>query len=93
MIIGICKFKLRLFSPNSLKEKRMILKSLIERLKNKFNISIAEVDDNDLWQIATIGVAIVSRDKVYVNEVINKIVNFIDTFDAVEIIDYEIEML
>lgn len=71
----------------------MILKSLIERLKNKFNISIAEVDDNDLWQIATIGVAIVSKDKVYVNEVINKIVNFIDTFDAVEIIDYEIEML
>lgn len=71
----------------------MILRSLIERLKNKFNISIAEVDDNDLWQVATIGIAIVSKDTVYANEVINKIVDFIDNFGDVEIIDYEIEML
>ncbi|WP_210061009.1 DUF503 domain-containing protein [Peptoniphilus stercorisuis] len=93
MIIGSCKLKLRLYSPSSLKEKRMILKSLIERLKNRFNISIAEVSDNDLWQIATIGIAIVSKDRVYADEVINKIINFIDSFDAVEIIDYDIEML
>lgn len=93
MIIGSCKIKLRLYSPESLKEKRMIIKSLIERLKHRFNISIAEVSDNDLWQISTIGIAIVGNESVYVDEVINKIINFIDNFEIVEIIDCEIEML
>lgn len=93
MIIGSCIIKLRLFSPNSLKEKRMIIKSLIERLKHRFNISISEVDDNDLWQISTIGIAIVSKDRKFADEVINKIINFIDNFDNVEIINCEIEML
>lgn len=93
MIIGSCKIKLRLYSPESLKEKRMIIKSLIERLKHRFNISIAEVSDNDLWQISTIGIAIVGNKSVYVDEVINKIINFIDNFELVEIIDCEIEML
>ncbi len=93
MIIGSCKIKLRLYSPESLKEKRMIIKSLIERLKHRFNISIAEVSDNDLWQISTIGIAIVGNESVYVDEVINKIINFIDNFELVEIIDCEIEML
>lgn len=92
MIIGSCKVKLHIFSPNSLKEKRSILKSLIQRLKNKFNISIAEVGDNDLWQSAVIGFAVISNERKHVDEVINKCVDFIDGFGEVEIVDIEIEM-
>lgn len=92
MIIESCKVKLHLFSPNSLKEKRKIIKSLIERMKNRFNISIAEIGDNDLWQSSIIGFAVVSNDKKYVDEVINRCISFIDTFDDCEIIDIEIEI-
>ncbi|MGO3751531.1 MAG: DUF503 domain-containing protein [Peptoniphilaceae bacterium] len=92
MIISTCEIKLRLFSPNSLKEKRRILKSLIERLKNKFNISISEVGDNDIWQASTIGIAIVSNDSAFSDEIINKIINFIEDFNEVEIIDIDIEV-
>lgn len=93
MIIGRCLIRLRLFSPNSLKEKRRILKSLIERLKSRYNISIAEVGENDSWQIAEIGIAVVANKAVFGDEVINKIVHFIDNFDSVEIIDIDIEMI
>ncbi|EFI41352.1 hypothetical protein HMPREF0629_01410 [Peptoniphilus sp. oral taxon 386 str. F0131] len=93
MVVGTCKIKLRLFSPNSLKEKRKIIKSLIERLKNKFNISIAEVEDNDLWQSSVIGIAVVSNDSIFADEVINKVLNFIENFNDVEIIECDIEML
>ncbi|WP_019131852.1 DUF503 domain-containing protein [Peptoniphilus obesi] len=93
MIIGRCLIRLRLFSPNSLKEKRRILKSLIERLKSRYNISIAEVGENDSWQIAEIGIAVVANKAVFADEVINKIVHFIDNFDSVEIIDIDIEMI
>ncbi|WP_246060427.1 DUF503 domain-containing protein [Peptoniphilus catoniae] len=93
MTIGRCVIELRLYSPNSLKEKRRILKSLIEKLKNRFNISIAEVGKNDLWQSALIGIAIVSKDKTFANEVINKVIDFIDNFDSVEIVDIDIEMI
>ncbi len=93
MIICRCRVELRLYSPNSLKEKRRILKSLIERLKNRFNISIAEVADNDLWQVAVIGMAAVAKDSVFANEVMNKVVDFIDNFDSVEIINIDMEMI
>ena len=93
MIIRRCLIRLRLFSPNSLKEKRRILKSLIERLKSRYNISIAEVGENDSWQIAEIGIAVVANKAVFADEVINKIVHFIDNFDSVEIIDIDIEMI
>lgn len=93
MIIGRCLIRLRLFSPNSLKEKRRILKSLIERLKSRYNISIAEVGENDSWQIAEIGIGVVANKSVFADEVINKIVHFIDNFDSVEIIDIDIEMI
>jgi uncharacterized protein YlxP (DUF503 family) len=93
MIIGRCLIKLRLFSPNSLKEKRRIIKSLIEKLKNRYNISIAEVGDNDLWQISQIGIVVVANSSVFADEIINKVIYFIDNFDEVEIIDIDIEMI
>jgi uncharacterized protein len=92
--VGVCKVKLRLPENSSLKGKRQVLKSVTERLKNRFNISIAEVGDNDLWQLATIGICCVSNNPQFTNEVLSKAVEFIKNsrFDA-EVIDYEIEIM
>jgi uncharacterized protein YlxP (DUF503 family) len=94
MNVGTCRVKLRFPENLSLKGKRQILKSLITRLRSKFNVSVAEVDDNDLWQLATLGIACVSNNKRYTNEVLSKAVDFIinGRFEL-EIVDYEIEIL
>jgi len=94
MNVGTCKIRLRLPENSSLKGKRQVLKSITARLKNKFNVSIAEVGDNDLWQLATLGVCCVSNDRRYTNEVLSKVVDFVadGRFDA-ELLDYEIEII
>lgn len=94
MNVGVCKIRLRLPENLSLKGKRQVLKSIIARVGNKFNVSVAEVDDQDLWQLATLGIGCVSNDKRYTNEVLSKVVDFIvnGRFE-VEILDYEIEIL
>jgi len=94
MNIGACKIRLRLPENETLKGKRQTLKSIIERVKNRFNVSIAEVDDHELWQIITLGVSCVSTSPQHVNEVLSKVVNFVEKsrFD-VEMLDYEVEIL
>lgn len=94
MNVGVCRVKLRFPENLSLKGKRQILKSIAARLRNKFNVSVAEVDDNELWQLATVGLCCVSNNKRYTNEVLSKAVDFIvnGRFE-VEILDYEIEIL
>jgi len=94
MNIGACKVKLRLPENQSLKGKRHTSKSIIERVKNRFNVSISEVDDNELWQIITLGITCVSNSPQHANEVLSKVVDFIERgrFD-VEMLDYELEIL
>jgi len=94
MNVGTCKISLRIPENSSLKGKRQVVKSLIARIRNKFDIAVAEVDDNDLWQVATIGVCCVSNDQRHANQVLSRVVDFIinSHFD-VEILDYEIEIL
>jgi uncharacterized protein YlxP (DUF503 family) len=92
--VGICKVRLRLPDNLSLKGKRQVVKSLTARLKNKFNVSVAEVEDNDLWQLATIGICFVSNDKRFTNEVLSKTVEFVvNSQGDFEMLDYEIEIL
>jgi uncharacterized protein len=92
--VGICKVKLRLPDNLSLKGKRQIVKSVTARVKNKFNVSIAEVEDNDLWQLATIGICFISNDKRFTNEVLSKAVDLIvNSQGDFEMLDYEIEIL
>jgi len=94
MNVGVCKISLRLPENQSLKGKRRVLKSITTRVGNQFNVSVAEVDDQDLWQLATLGICCVSNNKRYTNEVLSKVVEFItgSRFD-VEILNYEIEIL
>lgn len=94
MTVGVCRIRLRLAENHSLKGKRQVVKSIISQVSNRFNVSVAEVEDQDLWQIATIAVACVSNDASVVNEVMSRVVNFISQgrWD-VELLDYETELL
>ncbi len=94
MHVGVCRIRLRLPENLSLKGKRQVLKSIISRVGNKFNVAVAEVDDQDLWQLATLGISCVSNNKRHTNEVLSKVVNFItDSRFEIEVLDYEIEIL
>jgi len=94
MNVGVCRMSFRLPENLSLKGKRQVLKSVTTQVKNKFNVSIAEVDDQDLWQLATLGICCVSNNKRYTNRVLSKVVGFItNSRFEVEILNYEIEIL
>jgi uncharacterized protein len=94
MNVGICKIKMRLPDNLSLKGKRQVVKSLTARLKNKFNISVAEVEDNDLWQLATIGICFISNDQRFTNEVLSKALDMVvQNQGDYELLDHEIEIL
>jgi len=92
--VGICRLSLRVPENSSLKGKRQVVKSIIARLRNSFNVSVAEIDDNDLWQMATLGICTVSNDRRYTNQVLSKVVDAVvrGRFD-VEILDYDIEII
>lgn len=92
--MGICRLSLRVPENSSLKGKRQVVKSIIARLRNSFNVSVAEIDDNDLWQMATLGICTVSNDRRYTNQVLSKVVDAVvrGRFD-VEILDYDIEII
>jgi uncharacterized protein YlxP (DUF503 family) len=92
--VGVCRITLRLPENLSLKGKRQVVKSITSRVGNQFRVSVAEVSDHDLWQLATIGVSCVSNSKRHANEVLSKVVDFIahSRFEA-ELVDYEIEIL
>ena len=94
MNVGVCRISLRLPENQSLKGKRRVLKSIITRVASKFSVAVAEVDDEDRWQLATIGICCVSNNGRHTNEVMSKIVDFIvnSRFD-VEILDCEIEII
>ena len=94
MNVGVCKVRLRLPGNRSLKGKRRVIKPIIARVAGKFDVSIAEVDDNDQWQLATLGISYVSNDHRHANEVLSRIVDFIvgGRFD-VEVLGYDIEII
>ena len=93
MHIGTLTVVLYLHAAESLKDKRQVVKSLIETTRQKFNISIAEVDDLDKWRRATIGIACVANDKAYVNRVLDKVLNTLESNPAVEVGEVEMELL
>jgi hypothetical protein len=92
MFVGVLQIDLLLRGNTSLKQKRQTLKSIKDRTRRKFNVSIAEVDHHDLWQRAALGVSCVSNDKVYTNQVLSEVVHFIETNFPTELLDYTIEI-
>jgi uncharacterized protein YlxP (DUF503 family) len=93
MHIGSLNITLYLHAAESLKDKRSVVKSLIETTRRKFNVSIAEVDDLDLWRKATIGVACVSNDVQFLNKVLDKVVDSLESNPAIEVGEVELELM
>lgn len=93
MIIGILQLDLRLPAAHSLKDKRRILLSLKDRSRKRFNISVAEVDYQDVHQLARIGVTTVSNDRRHVQSILDHVVNLVSGHPEVQLIDHQIETL
>lgn len=87
-----CAVQLYIGDSHSLKDKRRVLNSLKERIRNRFNAAVAEVDDHALWQRAVLGVAVVSSAVEHCDEMLTKIVNFVEGDPRVHILDYQMEV-
>ena len=94
MNVGVCRIRLHLPENLSLKGKRRVLKSITTQLGSRFNVSVAEVDDQALWQVATLGICCISNNKRYTNGVLSKVLDYVTNgrFE-IELLDYEIEIL
>jgi uncharacterized protein YlxP (DUF503 family) len=93
MVVGLCTVELFNAGSQSLKDKRQVLHGLKDRLRGKFNLSIAEVDGQDLWQKAVLGMACVANDGSYVNQVLEQALNVIKSMPTVEVIRTQLELL
>jgi uncharacterized protein YlxP (DUF503 family) len=93
MVIGVCKLDLRIPENHSLKEKRHVLRKLIDRVRHRFNVAISEVGDNDVWQRAQMGFCTVGNDRRHINSSLDKVVYFIEQMNLVEMVRTEIEII
>ena len=87
---------MELFLPDShsLKAKRQVARSVATRIRNQFNVTVAEADDNDLWQRLTLGICCLSNDTKHANEIMSNIVAFVEkSRDDLELLDYETEII
>jgi len=93
MHVSVCQIELRLPENQSLKGKRQVIKSIITRLQNRYKVSVAEVDNQNLWQLATLGIACVSNHRRHADETLSNVVKFIvQNYPNVELLSSEIEI-
>ena len=90
MVVGVLRLTLYIHGAASLKDKRQVLRKVIDRLRARFNVSVAEVGDNDIWQRAVVGITAVSNDHSFVNEVLDKCTR--DAGNIAEIVNREMEI-
>ena len=93
MVVGVLRLELRLPESHSLKEKRSRLRSIKSRVQQKFNVSIAECEDQDVWQRAILGVSQVGPDQPHVDRCLREVVGFIDDLQLVELGEERLEFL
>jgi len=93
MFIGLLTLELRIPGSHSLKDKRQVIQSLIETTRRRFNASVAEVDHQDAWQTAGIGIACVANEKRFLDEVLARIETFVESEPRVEVVRSEVEIL
>ncbi len=93
MVVGTARISLYIQDSHSLKEKRKIVKSVIAKVQQRFNASIAEVDSNDKWQMIGLGISVVGNDRRFVNSVLDKILAYVDSLYLGEMIDSDIEIV
>lgn len=93
MIIGICTVELRLGGAQSLKDKRRVIKSAVDQVRGRFNVAVAEVDHQDRWQRATLGIATISNETAQVDRVLATVMEHLMKMDGLEVLEYSTEIL
>ncbi len=93
MVVGVCHLDLLLPEGSSLKAKRSVIKSLIARVKARFNCSIAEVGAHDLWQRARVGICLVGSDQPFINSSLDKVIDYIERLGLLEVVGSETEFV
>lgn len=93
MVIGVLTASIEIPESGSLKDKRHALRSLLDNLRNKYNVSAAELERQDSWKFSTIGVACISSDQGFINKVLGSIADRIGSDPRVVLLDYSIEFL
>jgi len=93
MVVGLCTVELFIADSRSLKDKRQVLHSVKDRLRGKFNLSIAEVDAQDLWQKAVLAMACVANEGAYVAKVLEQALNVVKSMPTVEVVRTHMDML
>lgn len=91
MVVGVLTVELHIYEATSLKEKRHVVRSTLDILRNKFNLSAAEVDHLDEWQQATLGFSCVGNDKQHVNGILNKALDALYADPRIEVVDVTME--
>jgi hypothetical protein len=93
MVVGILQVRIMIRDAQSLKDKRRIVRSLRDRIRNRFNVSASEVDSLDQHQQATLGVALATNDPVFADQVLAKVVDLVRATPGAVLVDYETEIL
>jgi|YelNatPaOPRAMG01_1025707.scaffolds.fasta_scaffold12792_2 uncharacterized protein YlxP (DUF503 family) len=93
MVVGVCHLDVFIEGVGSLKGKRQVMKSLIERVKQRFNVSISEVGDHDVWQRAQIGISVVGSDQETLDSVLSRLLSFIEGTNLVQILKSNVEFI
>jgi len=92
LIVGVLEVEIFFNGVSSLKEKRRILKSIIDKIKNRFNISIAETDKQEVWQLAKIGIAFVGNEKNYVSQMLASVERYMEDMGKAELVNVQMEL-
>ena len=92
MIVGTLKLRLLIRESRSLKDKRRVVKSIKDRMRSGFNVSVAELEAHDSHQQAVLGVAVVSNEKRDAQAVLGQVVNMIQTHPVAQLVDYKLEI-
>jgi uncharacterized protein YlxP (DUF503 family) len=92
MVVGVLTLELHLPASNSLKAKRSVLNHVKERIRTRFNVSVAEVDHQDLWQRATLGVAAVSGEGSVLDRLLHDVLSVVEREDRLSVLDYQIRI-
>lgn len=93
MVIGVSRLELLLPECGSLKEKRQVVKSILDRVKNKFGVSGAEIDHHDLWQRASLGIACIAQTNYQAKKLLFKVERFVEQLNKASILDNHITTL
>ena len=92
MVVGTLKIEFRLSDNRSLKGKRKIVRSMVDKVRNKFNMSVAEVGSNDRWQKIELGISTIGNDRRHIDSSLNHVLRFLDSLCLAQIVDTEMEI-